>query len=496
MPLIHEMCFWTLLFALAPPPSFGLPEVSVNVLMPIENETYPCGVVHPVVSLGFVEDEKMVAARAALTSRSWLMCYALSLNDEILEQFCAPLGSKILHAMEAPAPAQYKFEMWLTHLSDDGAETQGTGRISRFFWCSSTDQQDPLLTAAVESASNLDLRCVHPTRGFGTLARHSGDNGALSFPTHDGEAQARELVILLRIAPRSAKRLRAKNALYDVEPQVNSRSLPQLVVVLALVKALEKLADLQHALTTVVILPNGFGTQNSVVGRWIQRTIHMSLPAVEVLIDENVPAGNAESFNYQSQLVSSISKEDAILFALEDDVVLQPSALTEMVDFFQSHDPCLVNLVDTPLLYSGDAHFVGVGKSASYLVAGRHRHWRTTDSTTTTFAVTKRTYQSLKEADLLPDPENDFAHSNAIALSFPGSILSPLPSLATPIERVDQFSETHIALYFNYIEYAAVLLAGFDNSTNSSDLTPPFLLDGNDLSSARGDPHLGPAAKP
>lgn len=438
-----------------------LPEVPVVVQMPIENETYPCGLLHPVVSLGISDD----LAVHVLRSRSWLLCYALTAANGSSEERCAPLGSKLLHAMWAPESGRWKFELWLTYLAD-GKTLRGTGRISRLFWTSCHSRRRE--SAALERARNLELvGCSHPPVALGNLARFSEDNGSLSFSTLDGEAPSRPLAIFLRLAPRSEARLRSKNALYAYDGPVDKRSLPQLACVAALAIALAQLTERQQASTSVLLLPNGFDEGNERVGRWVQARLGIAATVVP-----DTPAGNSESFDYMSSLVSTLDDESTIVFALEDDVILQPTALVEMVDLFQSHEPCLCYPIDSPLLYSGDAHFVGVGAEPAEVIAARHRHWRTSPSTTSTFATSLGIYKALLAYDLLPHPSHDFEHSNALATALPGSILSPLPGLATSIERLDRFAETHVAFYFNYVRFAKNILADLE----ADDTIPSFLI--------------------
>ena len=436
----------------------ALPDVDLVVDYPVEGELYPCGMFHP--SFRVIVDDDV--AFEINNNRSWLLCFSVKATT------CTPVGTKTLHSFYVEEPGHWTLKVWFTFLIDATSHRE-TGAYERHF-----------STECERKERNSFLDCTWPLAparvALGALSRLTVDDGALAFPTFDGEPPARDLFIVLRLAPRSVASLerKYKNKRYDDAtcPETSQyRIAPQLTVILALARTLDKLTSAQKLRTKVLLLPNGF-QDNLCVGEWLKRRLPTDV-AVEV--DAKCPSGNAASFEYQTNKLSDEISDTAVIVALEDDVVLQPTALVEIIEIFASHDPCVVNPIDSPLLYTGDAHQLGMAYSQPEIVAGRRRHWRTAPSTTTTFATTAANYRRLASLDLLPDPQNDLHHSVTLSSALPGSIVSPLPGLASPIERVDLFAETHLAFFFDYLAYAHLLLDTFDLFRPIDDDIPTFL---------------------
>jgi len=455
-----------------------LSKIGVDIITPSENVIYPCGLLTPTVTLS--QAESMIEM---IRSRQWLMCYEFIIMEGkgTGTLVCGPIANRLYKGLQVTSTARWRFEMWFEYFSRrDFIKTTNRTRIEFVTECNNQQTQKkrkPTITEEEHIMERITSPLACEIQGTGNLVRFWQDNGDMSFPTFNGEAYPRETYIFFRVAPRTMSRLRKKNSLFDFDLKNGFETrqkydrqhlAPQFVSILALRRALSLLSSEQAKMTTVFILPNGFGPSNQHnirTGQWIQQVLSsesLSLKHVNFIVDPYSPSGNFESFEYQSKLIANLDNKNALVFCLEDDVMLQPSALTEIIEFFISHEPCLVTPIDTPLLYTSDPYFLGIGSfSPSRIVAARFRHFRTTQSSTTTFVSTVRVYTFLCENNLIPDPNHDFTHSSQLARLAPAAILSPLPGLASPVEYLDSFTETHVAFYFNYFAYAYLLIDEF-----------------------------------
>ena len=428
-------------------------DLSLEFVSPAEHELVPCGWLYPRISF--------LMSNHRRATRAWQYCAAVADADgRRLTQRCAPFGTNSLHGHLIEEAGNYTLEAWIFH-----TELGGTNVSRRPFACAFVDRVEE---TPLPEVPPLDCdRMFSNETGLGHLRRAERDGGTLSFATSDGEPRPRDLVIGLRLAPRTRERAITKGIASsdeDFEP-------PAFHAVLALAAALSTLPERQQARTRVVLLPNGFAN-NGVKGMIAATAIESNAPRVRVDVVQNCPEGNAASFKRMSDALLELDVGDeAILVSLEDDIVMQPSALQELLELFAAYRPCLATLVDHPVLYAGDGHHLGVADPLRYgptgIIAGRRRHWRTIPSTTTTFAATKSVYAPLWAADLLPDPAADFAKSSHLSRAT-SSVVAPLPGLSSPVERADRFTEQFLALYFDYLGYVRALQAVHDDRRRPS----------------------------
>jgi hypothetical protein len=200
-----------------------------------------------------------------------------------------------------------------------------------------------------------------------------------------------------------------------------------------------------------------------------------------VAVHTDSPGGNAASFaNMLGTLRHMALAPSTIVFFLEDDVILLPSALVEMVELFASHRPCFVSPIDFAEYYvlgdlpggltiehddSSDpataaasaaaalAEYRAVFAAPSVVVAGRRRHWRTAPSTAVTYAARQGTLDVY--AAHLPLPSDDLLRSNYLVRFLNVSVLTPLPSLAVVSETLSDFTEPSFPLFVAHADARA-----------------------------------------
>ena len=125
-----------------------------------------------------------------------------------------------------------------------------------------------------------------------------------------------------------------------------------------------------------------------------------------------VREGNKESFQDMLSILRGLNLPDsAIVLLLEDDVMLRPSALVEMMEVFKSHEPCFVRPND-----GAEDYTLGAPEEAfpseSIVVAGSRRHWKTAISLSVTYAARMGTLDYF--AGSFPIPTNDFLRSRKL----------------------------------------------------------------------------------
>lgn len=433
-------------------PSPAAPEapqdLALDFVSPAEHEVVPCGWLYPRI--------QFLMSNHRLATRAWQYCAAIAdANGRRLTERCAPFGTNSLHGHLIEEAGNYTLEAWIFH-----TELGGTNVSRRPFACAFVDR---VAETILPDVPPLECdRLFSNETGLGHLRRAERDGGVLSFATSDGEPRPRDLVIGLRLAPRT----RARAIRKGIASTEEAFEPPAFHAVLALAAALATLSERQQERTRVVLLPNGFAN-DAVHGAVAAAAVESNAPRVHVDVIRDCPAGNAASFERMSEALLSLEVDDmdAVFLSLEDDTVLQPSALQELLELFAAYRPCLATLVDHPVLYAGDGFHLDVADPLRYgptgIIAGRRRHWRTIPSTTTTFAATRSVYAELRAADLLPDPAADFAKSSHVARAT-ASVVAPLPGLASPVERTDRFTEQFLALYFDYLGYVRALVAAHD----------------------------------
>lgn len=188
------------------------------------------------------------------------------------------------------------------------------------------------------------------------------------------------------------------------------------------------------------------------MARWVSRAVSMFGDAAEVS-SQRCAAGNVPSYDsvmtfVRDQAAAGVMVNTSVLYMLEDDYVHAASELVEVMSLFASHDPPFIIPYDYPDRYTRsdnrDAGSVSV-------VAGQHRHWRTAESMTVTFAA--RLHTVLTHRGSLPHPLSDRARSYAL-IDRGAYILAPLPSLAAHMERLTGDIEPYVSLYFDWRAFA------------------------------------------
>ncbi|GMI31225.1 hypothetical protein TrRE_jg11366 [Triparma retinervis] len=158
-----------------------------------------------------------------------------------------------------------------------------------------------------------------------------------------------------------------------------------------------------------------------------------------------VREGNKESFQDMLSILRGLNLPDsAIVLLLEDDVMLRPSALVEMMEVFKSHEPCFVRPND-----GAEDYTLGAPEEAfpseSIVVAGSRRHWKTAISLSVTYAARMGTLDYF--AGSFPIPTNDFLRSRKLVEEKEVTFFSPLPTLALTTENLSDFTEPALPPY-------------------------------------------------
>jgi len=131
-----------------------------------------------------------------------------------------------------------------------------------------------------------------------------------------------------------------------------------------------------------------------------EETVHFlkeNAPTGAKFVSLTKDTGNGASLAACYQIADSLP-DDVLIFFLEDDYLLCPEALSEMVDIHNEvgpsirQDEVVTHPVDYPDRYSPDKLY------SSYIVLGRHRHWRTVGHTTGTLMISSKAFKAFRNA--------------------------------------------------------------------------------------------------
>eukprot|EP00668_Euglena_longa_P015860 GGOE01020034.1.p1 GENE.GGOE01020034.1~~GGOE01020034.1.p1 ORF type:complete len:434 (-),score=52.27 GGOE01020034.1:257-1558(-) len=266
--------------------------------------------------------------------------------------------------------------------------------------------------------------------------------GQLQRPTAHGGA-------LLISVPRAVEPLHVWFRLSPRSHRNNADAVPvPIVSVLSLANAVQYLSKAQRSATSVHILLNGFRDPGP-MARWLHTIL--GPPSVLVDIDPKCPTGNAASFKYMVKRVFQLPDPRAVVFFLEDDYVCHPEMLAEMVDIFASHDVCMAVPYDYFDRYTRSDN---IDDGHIKVMAGMHRHWRTVESATVTYASRLEVLNAVK--DTLPAPWNDRQRSYEVRKRGV-ELWGPLPGMATHFNNGLKL-EDYQTPYFDYPQFARDIL--------------------------------------
>lgn len=243
--------------------------------------------------------------------------------------------------------------------------------------------------------------------------------------------------------------------------------------------SLASMNQVQQEATTVTFLFNGAEHTARGQQRWKEFVVNRLGPFVSWKWI-HVDISNYGSFLAQCDLSQTIAEPNAVVLWLEADYINLPSMLTELVEFFSSHEPCIV----APYDYRDRYYNLNVAtEQPVHLVHGKDRHWRTVTSVTVTYAARAGVLQSLlstfakqpKNAEevvpskvdrfyqrnspnssttlqhlsilsfgqssnvtTLPNPKNDHGSAQALVRNHGISIWVPVPTLSSHLHTLDR----------------------------------------------------------
>ena len=269
--------------------------------------------------------------------------------------------------------------------------------------------------------------------GFGKLNRSNIDENELVYTKENDNKGKESLLVILRLY--LGRKEHYDQDRYDI-PAATLYSFAQ---------TLDKLDSELRKFSTIIVLLNG--TEDLDEGNDWREYIQLTLAKrIGTLAIYSTPKGNLESYQYMMTLLDHIfqdkiegimiDKKRTIIYFLEDDYLHKPESTRNLIDIFNSHEPCIAVPYDYPDrywmqgIYNDDDGHVSV-------LAGRYHHWRTIKSTTVTFAARAETIHALWAT--LPTPSSDFWNSYFMSTYLNVSILSPLPGLSSHTESYSQF---------------------------------------------------------
>ena len=293
------------------------------------------------------------------------------------------------------------------------------------------------------------------------LRRRAGDDGALSLAGGDGDARAPDggITILLRLHSRE----------HSAAELISARE-PGLACVEALRRALAATPARVRRATTVHALFNGFASR-ATLARWVAYTERAlgranatddDAARLVIHAESSNPSGNAASFAFTLETLRALAlPAEAIVLLLEDDVLLLDTALAEMVELFETHDPCFVTPIDHADYYALGGTLAGEDEAdaapfpaETRLLVGRRRHWATSAQMMVTYAARQGTLDHFARggaaAGAWPIPSDDLARVATMASARGASIVRPLPSLAVVVENLSDLTEPSFALYVSH----------------------------------------------
>eukprot|EP00668_Euglena_longa_P016486 GGOE01020745.1.p1 GENE.GGOE01020745.1~~GGOE01020745.1.p1 ORF type:complete len:469 (+),score=120.59 GGOE01020745.1:79-1485(+) len=278
---------------------------------------------------------------------------------------------------------------------------------------------------------------------LGMLARPTWANGALVM---DDSCAVEPLHIWYRLSPRSHKSGTNRRLMVPVP----------IISFLSLTNSLKRLSPAQRAATAIHVLFNGFAN-SATWADWLRSVIGNTSAVVD--IDPNCPPGNSRSFLYMVDRIFEVRDPRAVMFLVEDDYICHPEMLAEVTQLFASHDVCMAVPYDYMDRYIADDN---VDDGRIKVIAGAHRHWRTVESSTVTYATRLEVMNAVK--DILPAPWDD--RKRCYRMRGRGvEIWGPLPGMATHLNHGIML-ESYQGPYFDYFRFARELL-------NQSRLLPP-----------------------
>jgi len=173
----------------------------------------------------------------------------------------------------------------------------------------------------------------------------------------------------------------------------------------------------------------------------------------------------------EQRLLAPKQSNSSIFYFIEDDYLHLPTATAELVEVFISHDPCFAVPYDYADRYMMPED-VNIDDGRVTVIAGRRRHWRTVSSMTVTFATRGDSFLYFK--DMLPHPLNDY-HNSVEIIRHNGSIIAPLPSLASHIENYYYFNAytQFVSLYHDWHAMGQELVTFLKTLPNSLYNTVP-----------------------
>mmetsp|Transcript_11604 Transcript_11604/g.11626 ORF Transcript_11604/g.11626 Transcript_11604/m.11626 type:complete len:369 (+) Transcript_11604:102-1208(+) len=280
---------------------------------------------------------------------------------------------------------------------------------------------------------------------YGNLVRKYHSNGKLVFM--DGIDPTENLEVFLRLHPDK----RSENTAYSPYDVPSASSL-------SFARTLDELTEKQRNQTFISILLNGIGEGEGERER--ERELTSWLGWVEYLFKNRTqyqtyicPTGNVASYNCMLDLArehmrTNANSNDTIYYFVEDDYLHLPSATSELIEVFRSHDPCFAVPYDYADRYMMPQD-INIDDGRVTVIAGRRRHWRSVSSITVTFATRGDAFSHFRY--ILPHPLNDF-HNSLEITRLNGSIIAPLPSLASHIENYYYFDHRtqFISLYHDW----------------------------------------------
>jgi len=159
--------------------------------------------------------------------------------------------------------------------------------------------------------------------------------------------------------------------------------------------------------------------------------------------------GNSASIHKIYDYAIKNSKD--LIYFVEDDYLHEPTAIKEMLDFYHLSSYMLQNneIVIYPL--DGNDRYKPQYLKPSFIVPGERRYWRTIDSTTGTFLLSKNLFLKYFEIfnQFADYGVNPMIHEETTINTIwrqPGiSCFSPIPTLVYHLQLIE-----HLPLYTNY----------------------------------------------
>lgn len=141
-------------------------------------------------------------------------------------------------------------------------------------------------------------------------------------------------------------------------------------------------------------------------------------------------SGNQASYDYMINEYIMKNPEitlDTIVLFLEDDYVCKHEMLQDVLEFFASHDPCIIFPSDYIDRYAMN---INDDDRHNTVVLGKTRHWRSVTSTTVTYFLRLRTFLAFR--DDIMRPTDDWGASHSVRKKGGDTtFMAPLPGLCS-----------------------------------------------------------------